>query len=183
MRHQETGDTHWFPDNPGVVADQESRGWQVADPPPGSSQGPGRVAGSRRERKGNPGPGRWGRPATETMDILALVCTRDGIPDHGEQVLARFGRDASAGESREVTTSGPSGGMRFTRPSGEGVFLLGAMWTQTAKGPIVAAKCPKCRTDLQLSHAKATELFEALAGSDLPPPWRWDINRRCPLLK
>jgi len=35
MRHPETGGEHWFPDNPGVVADQESRGWQVADPPPG----------------------------------------------------------------------------------------------------------------------------------------------------
>jgi hypothetical protein len=32
MRHPETGGEHLFPDNPGVVADQEERGWRVAEP-------------------------------------------------------------------------------------------------------------------------------------------------------
>jgi hypothetical protein len=32
MWHPETGGEHYFPDNPGVVVDQESRGWQHAEP-------------------------------------------------------------------------------------------------------------------------------------------------------
>jgi len=79
MRHPETGGTSWVPDNPGVVADQEKRGWIVAEQRP--AHRPVNLAARKHFEE-------LGR-----QRLLLVVTCSGGNRPHDLEVLLTAGRD------------------------------------------------------------------------------------------
>jgi hypothetical protein len=138
MRHSVTGDEHLFPDNPGVVADQQERGWQVVET--------GLVRNPRKKVMPDP---------SEQYVVLEITCGRPGDPEHGEQVLVRVALDPQRPEHIFLIGAGEW----QTRDADDGFRYV------IEHGPRTDSHCPVRGCPTHVTHTAETlrKYLEALS--------------------
>lgn len=165
LRHQETGGTHWVPDNPGVVPDFEGSGWHVAEP--GNGERPPGTYRSDRDRLAEP---------DSQLALLEVTCDGGKRHPHDVEVLLVAGRDLRPGGSDlflRASQRDPAGW--DTRDGDDGFRYYPDYPAQASR------KCSRCRATPVITAEKLRKALDAMLRHSKGEPvvLRVDFRRIC----